>query len=63
VWNEGACDVDTTIQISGRGAGLDVAVQVTSGAGCDAFGTPRAIRLTLVQPVAPAVVTVTQEGL
>lgn len=62
-WTEGACDEQTLIDIARAGAGLAIRVSVTvGGEGCDAFGTPRAIRLTLSQPVAPGVVTLTQQG-
>lgn len=59
-WTEGACDTATDITIAGRGQGLDIRVSITGGEGCDAFGTPRAIRLRLVQPIPPAAVTITE---
>ena len=59
-WTSGACDTATAIAIERRGQGLDITVSITGGEGCDAFGTPRAIRLRLVEPVAPGAVSVTQ---
>jgi len=59
-WTAGACDTGTGIAIERRGQGLHITVSITGGEGCDAFGTPRAIRLRLVEPVAPGAVSVTQ---
>lgn len=60
-WTAGPCDAVTAITIAERGPGLTVTVAITPGpAPCDAFGTPRAIRLTLASPVLPAAVSVTQ---
>jgi hypothetical protein len=61
VWTGGACDMTTEVAITRAGTGLAVAVLVTSnGQGCDAFGLPRVIRLTLSEPILPSAVTVTQ---
>ena len=63
VWTGGSCDATTDIEITAAGGGMGVAVTVTGdGNPCDAMGTPRAIRLTLGQPVPPANVIVTQGG-
>jgi hypothetical protein len=60
-WTAGPCDAATTITIARSGPGLAVTVAITPGPGpCDAFGIPRAIRLTLADPVLPAAVSVTQ---
>jgi hypothetical protein len=60
-WTGGSCDAATDIEITATGGGMGVAVTVTGdGNPCDAMGTPRAIRLTLGQPVPPANVIVRQ---
>jgi hypothetical protein len=60
-WTGGGCDVTTSIDISGRGAGLAVKVGITTGdQPCDGMGVPHVVRLTLAQPVAPGLVTVSQ---
>jgi hypothetical protein len=62
-WTGGSCDAATDIEITATGGGMGVAVAITGdGNPCDAMGTPRAVRLTLNQPVPPANVIVTQGG-
>jgi hypothetical protein len=60
-WTGGSCDAATDIEVTAKGGGMGVAVTITGdGNPCDAMGTPRAVRLTLNQPVPPANVIVTQ---
>ena len=62
-WTGGSCDASTDIEVTAKGGGMGVDVAITGdGNPCDAMGTPRAVRLTLNQPVPPANVIVTQGG-
>ena len=60
-WTGGACDATTAVAIASLGAALEVAVEIEdNGMACDAIGLPQVVRLTFAEPVAPALVKVTQ---
>ena len=60
-WTGGACDRMTQLDIAAVGAGLAVTVDIQDdGTECDAIGLPQVVRLTFAEPVAPAMVRVTQ---
>ena len=60
-WTGGACDAATTLDIVAVGAGLEVGVAIEdNGMPCDAMGLPQVVRLTFAEPIAPAMVRITQ---